>query len=149
MLPAIFSVSLLLVITSAAAGPPTTFVWPTKTTSPTLPTKTTSPTLPTKTTSPTLPTKTTSPTLPTKTTSPTLPCRDYLRFTCPHLNCPDAVPHNYARCLCGYCPNGPLTTAPTTAQTPTQATTVTSALLYFPSSCAENYASPEVGDVFH
>ncbi|XP_078668520.1 uncharacterized protein LOC144909943 [Branchiostoma floridae x Branchiostoma belcheri] len=62
MLPAIFSVSLLLVITSAAAGPPTTFVWPTKTTSPTLPTKTTSPTLPTKTTSPTLPTKTTSPT---------------------------------------------------------------------------------------
>ncbi|XP_019615917.1 PREDICTED: uncharacterized protein LOC109463520 [Branchiostoma belcheri] len=122
MLPAIFSVSLLLVITSAAAGPPTTFVWPTKTTSPTLPTKTT------------------SPTLPTKTTSPTLPCRDYLRFTCPHLNCPDAVPHNYARCLCGYCPNGPLTTAPTTAQNPNSS---------HDGSCAENYASPEVGDVFH
>ncbi|XP_019615908.1 PREDICTED: hepatitis A virus cellular receptor 1-like isoform X1 [Branchiostoma belcheri] len=98
MLPAIFSVSLLFVITSAAAGPPTTsvpFVWPTKTT---------------------------SPTLPTKTTSPTLPCRDYLRFVCPQLNCPDAVPHNYARCLCGYCPNGPMTTVPTTVQTPTQAT---------------------------
>ncbi|KAI8486541.1 hypothetical protein Bbelb_357760 [Branchiostoma belcheri] len=98
MLPAIFSVSLLFVITSAAAGPPTTsvpFVWPTKTT---------------------------SPTLPTKTSSPTLPCRDYLRFTCPHLNCPDAVPHNYARCLCGYCPNGPVTTVPTTVLTQTQAT---------------------------
>ncbi|KAI8486543.1 hypothetical protein Bbelb_357780 [Branchiostoma belcheri] len=107
MVPAIFSVSLLFLLASAAAGPPTTsvpFVWPTKTTSLTLPTKST------------------SPTLPTKTTSPTLPCRDYLRFTCPHLNCPDAVPHNYDRCLCGYCPNGPLTTAPTTVQTPTQAT---------------------------
>ncbi|XP_019615911.1 PREDICTED: integumentary mucin C.1-like isoform X4 [Branchiostoma belcheri] len=85
MLPAIFSVSLLFLITSAAAGPPTTFVWPTKTTSPTLPTKTTSPTLPTKTTSPTLPTKTTSPTTaqtPTQATAaPALKNMPTLRTT--------------------------------------------------------------------
>ncbi|CAH1265709.1 Hypp3230 [Branchiostoma lanceolatum] len=72
----------------------------------------------------TIPTTTIPFTWPTTaTTTPMLPCRDYLRFTCPTLNCPDAIPNDYANCVCGYCPNGPATTVPTTIPTTAPTTT--------------------------
>ncbi|KAI8499096.1 hypothetical protein Bbelb_228600 [Branchiostoma belcheri] len=135
MLPAIFSVSLLFLITSAAAGPPTTFVWPTKTTSPTLPTKTTSPTLPTKTTSPTLPTKTTSPTTAQTPTQAT--AAPALKSGMPTVRTTERttwLTNTYVYptvCLCGLCyPVGdiwkkPRCSSPMTTTTPMTLPTIT------------------------